>query len=425
MLSPANTSYGEDYWRDRCGMPPRIEGFDANGQAFIHPRKIQKNSFGTAAFAIVAAPFRLSLSGLVRVAAFLVRPKPAPVAASGFHVGPARAMQDSLQAQLQASGKESKRSQRAPRRFMLKFSLALVGFVWVAGLAVVYLRPAPVNAGFGASYVGIGTTLPDATAQPRNRPARAQAPNKVQFDSMLIGFADANEAGLVALRGYLITGSDGFMDEWQGAMARLDAAQMAIEIDSRDWTDGARIIQLRDMRKSVAALKAEEETLAGLVSTANRYPGLRLYRDDTERALAEAETLIDVALASVMQSNRTGVAARVDTLAHVRKTLRALRASLNVYLPSSARGAPAQLMAEYASFRADLPILEAMRNQVGPDDQARLAKVGYLLANADMQLQHIMALKLTPRWDYADFSFKQKVMPLSEKISSIIADWRA
>ncbi|MDO8288303.1 MAG: hypothetical protein Q7T44_03700 [Parvibaculum sp.] len=414
MLSPANTFYSEDYWRDRCGMPPRVEGFEASGQAFVRSYKTQKRSSAVRVLRALAAPFRLS---------FAARPKSEAVVAPGFHPSPARIMQDSLRARLHASDKKPKRASRISRRGMIKFSVAMVGLVWVAGLAVVSLRPAPINASLGAAYVGIGTKLPEPTAQPKV--GAVQAPNKMQFDSMLISFADANEAGLVALRGYLITGSAGFKDEWKDAMARLDAAQMAIEIDSRDWTDGARIMQLRDMRKSVAALKAEQATLVGLVLTTNRYPGLRLYRDDTERALAEAETLIDVALASVVQSNRTGAATRVDSLAHVRSALRALRASINVYLPSSAKAAPTQLMAEYASFRSSLPTLAAMRNQVGPDDQARLDKAGYLLSNADMQLQHIMALKPTPRWDYADFAFKQKVMPLSEKISSIIAGWRA
>ena len=36
----------------------------------------------------------------------------------------------------------------------------------------------------------------------------------------------------------------------------------------------------------------------------------------------------------------------------------------------------------------------------------------------------ILALKRTARWDYADYAFRQKIMPLSEKISMTLGDWR-
>ena len=187
---------------------------------------------------------------------------------------------------------------------------------------------------------------------------------------------------------------------------------------------GGYVARCLELPGALSEGETEEETLAGLAVTPNRYPGLRLYRETTERALTDAEGLLDVTLASVMQSNRQGAAVRVDTVAHIRGDLRALRASLDVYLTSSAKAAPTQLMSEYVSFRADLAALAALRNQVGPNDQSRLDRLTYLFTQSDTELGHIMALKPTPRWDYADFAFKQKVLPLSEKISSILGGWR-
>jgi len=414
MLSPANSSYSEDYWRDRCGMPPRADVYEGGFERAGGARKPAGRALRNRAFSFVAAPLR-----------FMARVTRSPKVPS-VEAGHARAMQASLQAALQANGPRIKKPKKlhVPRMTVIKLSLGLVGLVWAGGLALVYAQPAPQNADLGVAYLGLGK---DASALPLSgvRPAQAGvSPAGVKFETMLVNFADANEAGLVALRGLLITGSEGFRDEWKEATARLEAAQVAIEVDSRSWTDGARIMQLRDMRKTIAALKAEEDVLAGLAGTTNRYPCLRLYRDTTERALAEAESLLDVTLASVMQSNRPGAAARVDTLAHIRSDLRNLRLGLDVYLPSSAKAAPADLMAQYASFRADLGQLGALRNQVGPDDQGRLDRLSYLLVQSDTELSHIMALKPTPRWDYADFAFKQKVLPLSEKISSTLAGWR-
>ncbi|MES1991448.1 MAG: hypothetical protein V4441_10935 [Pseudomonadota bacterium] len=419
MLSPANLSYSEDYWRDRCGMPPRAHACDVNR---VRIRSSAGRALWRKAPALIGAPFRL-FAFVAKGASAIVRPRKAP----RMQAGTARAMQASLQASLQAKGLKPKKSKyRLSRMALLKLSLAVVGTVWAGGFVLVYVQPAPASTDLGAAYVGLGKEAPavlvaaDAKAAPKD----GAAPENIELEGMLVRFADANEAALVALRGYLITGSEGFLDEWQEASARLAAAQMAIEVDSRDWTDGARIMQLRDLRGVVAMLKTEEETLAGLAVTPNRYPGLRLYRETTERALTDAEGLLDVTLASVMQSNRQGAAVRVDTLAHIRGDLRALRASLDVYLTSSAKAAPTQLMSEYVSFRADLAALAALRNQVGPNDQSRLDRLTYLFTQSDTELGHIMALKPTPRWDYADFAFKQKVLPLSEKISSILGGWR-
>lgn len=422
MLSPANSSYSEDYWRDRCGMPPRADAFegDARGQK-ARARKPAARVSASKILTLVTAPFRFVAFAATRSVA-LVRPRQAkPVVKAGT----ARAMQASLQASLQAGGLASPK-RRFSRVLIVKLSLAIVGTVWAGGLALVYMQPAPQGADLGAAYVGLGKEAPAmlVAADAKSAAKDGASSSDLKFESMLVNFADANEAALVALRGYLITGSEGFRDEWEEASARLEAAQTAIELDSRDWTDGARIMQLRDMRSVIASMKAEEEVLAGLAATPNRYPGLRLYRDTTERALTEAEGLLDVTLASVMQSNRAGAAGRVDALAHIRSDIRNLRLGLDVYLPSSARVAPADLMAQYASFRADLGALAALRNQVGPDDQGRLDRLTYLLTQSDTELGHIMALKPTPRWDYADFAFKQKVLPLSEKISSMLAGWR-
>ena len=83
------------------------------------------------------------------------------------------------------------------------------------------------------------------------------------------------------------------------------------------------------------------------------------------------------------------------------------------------------MTAAYAAFKAGLPALATLRDQGAPEDQKRIDKVRSLLDGADIQLAQVLALKKTPRWDYADYTFKEKAMPLSENISTIIAGWRA
>lgn len=420
MRSPANASYNEDYWRDRCGMPPRA---DEDGR----PQQRRSRSFLLSLCKFITTLFR----------AFMPAARQRPM--TGLSSGrPDRADARGLQllvesAQLHGPNPAAARARtgaRAAARYtMLKTSLALLGAVWIAGAAAVAWHLAPENAELAASFDAL-TQAPPASMAWFAMPLPAGAPDhhemsKVQADGMMASFDRANQVALTALRGYLLTGSAGFHNEWEAAMRRFDAAQTAIEVDSRGWTQGERIVELRDMRKTVAVLRHEAGLLVGIAVTPNRFPGLRLYREDTDPALERATVLIDETLRSVLASNWAGAAGRVDELAHIRADIRAMRAGLDFYLPSRAMTPPGGLIQTHGAFLAELPKLLAMRDKVSPEDQGRIDRVHGLLTNAEAQLQQIMALKLTARWDYADFAFQQKVMPLSQNISATIAGWRA
>jgi hypothetical protein len=426
MLTPATSSYSEDYWRDRCGMPPRSEGYGDEG-SILTRRRYGTNSASLpgasrSIVSLLTAPFHI----IARFAGRMLR-----WAFEGTFVN--RQMNHSSVSHVSSQQKQIYRAfapeakPRAGRILMLKLSAALLFAVWLAGAAIVFLQPAPVGASLGEAYTSFAQTLPEQMPAGGADDASGvgHAGSNLQFDAMLADFQDANETALVALRGFLITGRPGFHAEWRAAMERMDSTQTSLEVDSYGWTHGTRLMELRDIRKTVAGLRSEQKMLAELAVSANRYPGLRLYREDTDKALARADVLIDETLRAVIASNWAGAATRVDTLAHIRGSLRDLRVSLNAYLPASAILPPKQLMANYAAFREALPELEEMRSQIAPVDQARLDEARELLAVADVQLEQILALKRTPRWDYADYAFEQKALPLSEKISDLVAGWRA
>lgn len=144
-------------------------------------------------------------------------------------------------------------------------------------------------------------------------------------DKLLADLTATNEASLVALRGYVLTGSEGFKAEWESATARLEAVRGAIAQDSRSWTDGGRLVELAEMQKNADALMAVEELLKGFVGTPNRYPGLRLHTEDVAPAFAQPLSPIDETLQSILAANRPGAAASVDALAHIRGDVDALR----------------------------------------------------------------------------------------------------
>lgn len=444
MLSPAGSSYSEDYWRDRCGMPPRGEGYgvsgldkgaallsgvlpgglagsDKRGKAPVRRLTSVAAWMVRALVLVVMLPLRLLRTGL---GAGLRRAAPVPRSSAALyrpasHYTGTRHRPLSLMQRLRA---------RLTHSLMLKASLSVVLVMWLAGVGMMFVQPAPFGLASGEKlvYAGLAPVLAEPLAAGTGlSPLVAGGDvDAMRFDAMAANLQAANETALVALRGFLLTGSEGFRDEWEVASKRLEASETVIELDSRTWTAGARLMELREIRKAVLALREEHAMLAEIAATPNRFPGLRLYREDTEKTLSAAEGLIEETLRAVLAANWQGAAARVDTLAHMRGHIRDLKASLDVYLPSGARVAPGELARQYAAFRADIPLLLKLRDQVPPADQARVDEVRAMLERADAQLAQVLALKQTPRWDYADFAFREKAMPLSEKISSIIAGWR-
>lgn len=242
--------------------------------------------------------------------------------------------------------------------------------------------------------------------------------------ALLSDFAAANEAGLVALRGYLLTGSAGFLAEWRQANGRVDEIAAALDRDSRSWSDGARLRRLADLLRATSDIEAQQRLVARLVGTPNRFPGLRLYDEDIDPALEQAMSLCDETLRSIIVSRWAGMEGSVDSLARLRGALLTLRPELRSYLVSGDGEALNALQADYAAMRAAPPMLAALRVKVSPEDQLRIDRIAALIAAIDMPLQRVMTLRRSPRWDYADYGFRQKVLPLAEAISSIVDGWR-
>ncbi|HEX7776540.1 MAG TPA: hypothetical protein VF449_08430 [Parvibaculum sp.] len=311
------------------------------------------------------------------------------------------------------------------RRYaLLKVSFAVFAVVLLAGVAALFDRAAPQAAPDTPAYALI------ASAQPSPPPAAASDAQVRQVaalnnDKLLADLTAANEAGLVALQGYILTGSDGFRTEWENAVAKFEATRSAVVRDSRSWTDGGQLVELASLQKNADTLIASERLLASLVGTPNRLPGLRLYTEDVDPAFGQALALIDATLQSILASNRPDAAASVDALAHVRGDINMVRLDVASYLPSTEAALPDELKASYAAFEAAPSVIAQLRGKVGPQDQARLDRLAVLLQHSDGQIRQILLLKQTPRWDYADYVFKDKVRPLAEKITSVVAAWRA
>ena len=353
----------EQYWRDRYGLPPRSND------------RVSARS----------APRRWRLS-----------PRKAAPAQGG-----ARRLLDAV---------------ASKRGFVLKLGIAAFTAIWLAvgGLFIIRLELNPEGGG--------GTAQSDVDSDQQGGLARLFVSRS--HDALLSDNGAANEAALIALRGYILTGSEGFKSEWQRNVTLFEASQSAIVKNSRGWTDGRQLLQLTDFRRTSEELLSEERVVADIVGTPNRFPGLRLYDEEVAPAFDEALRLCDLMLQSIMTSNWPDSSSSVDALARLRGDLRTMRAGLALYLHSRSTAMPVEVEAAYESFQGADGVLSALRVKARPGDQAKYDRMSALIQSTDKQLQQILALKRTARWDYADYAFRQKIMPLSEKISMTLGDWR-
>lgn len=365
-------SSSESYWRNRYGMPPR------RAEAFPRARPRVR----------VRATARLRAS----VACFAFRRR------------------------------SPRKLPRFARNLILKISAVLLFAVWIAWSGVTVLHEAPQGP-LGAA--GLSSTVETyLSAMQGERRSTAQSHGPVSFDALLAEYAEANEATLVALRGFVLTGSAGFRTEWMHGRDRLRNVQAAVARDSRSWTDGTKLVAFAALSKDVDQSLDAQRLLVDLAPTSNRYPGRRVYDEDVAPAFAEMLSLCDTGLQSILASNWPDAAANANVLASLRGQIRTMRQQMPLYLSSAENAPSSALQANIDALRQAATQLQGLRGKVAPADQARLDRIAVLLQQTSGKVDQLLQLKRSDRWDYADYSFRQKILPGAERISATLAAWR-
>lgn len=245
-------------------------------------------------------------------------------------------------------------------------------------------------------------------------------PNARPFDDMASDFARASEVNLIALRGYVLTGNPGFRKEWRQATSKRKALEAEIERNAYLWTDGERLVQLRNLRTNMDSLVENEKFVAGLVGTSNRFPGLRLYNEDVQPALVRAIELCNDSIQSLLVSDKSS--AEIDALAELRGHIRLTAEGLSTFLHSGLSAPPPELSQSLGEIGKAPAALDRIGGNTG---EPRLDRLADLLRKASVQIDDIIALKRTERWDYADYAFRQKVLPETEQILFVVKNWRS
>jgi len=271
--------------------------------------------------------------------------------------------------------------------------------------------------------VGPAPVAREVTSIATSADAAGGAPlSPADLELLVAEFSASREASLVALRGYLLTDSQGFHLEWQGAVAQLQSVTEALNRQSASWTDGLRLVQHAELKRVVERLLAEQRTVAAMIGTPNRYPGLQLFNEDVRPALDEAQRICDEVLDRMLANSSPEDAVTIDPFARLRGDLGDLRGDLDKYATAGS-GAVPPAAASTAEFSAMLKSLETARRGAPADLQPKIDRLAFLLGAAQEKLERIFALRAGQRWDYADHAFRTRVLPLAEQLETIAATW--
>lgn len=298
---------------------------------------------------------------------------------------------------------------RRRRMAWLAFSLALMGGVF--GLLVVYDEQ---RSGSGAP--------PRDAAAPADGAVRGVEAAPADFETLLANFSASREASLVGLRGYILTEGEGFRTEWREAAAKLKSDADAIERHSVSWTDGLRLVQLAEMKRLVERLLAEQRAIAGMIGTVNRYPGLQLFNEDVRPGLDEAQRICAEVLDVMLANSSPEDAGAIDPFAKLRGDLDDLRLSLVKFTTGSSEAGP-PAAASRAGLSAMLTAIDDARKAAPASVQPKIDRLVFLIRTARENLERVFALRAGQRWDYADYAFKTRIVPLAGELQAIAASW--
>ncbi len=306
--------------------------------------------------------------------------------------------------------------------FVRPLSVSLIALVWVSAAAYAAEKWHVAHESDASSTTIADTEIPVSTIQigpnrtePDDRPATSKIDTAV-------------ETSLVALRGYILTDSEGFRIEWQKSLQALKSSNELLKKESESWTDGRQLLQLATVQRTIKDITAQQELIANLVGTADRYPGRRFYDEhvapDLEQATKLSANTLNSVLSAPSADGVTGGTNVIDLLADLRGNVRQLKTSLPRYLESRpGEEMPADLQAAIAKLDGVRTNITAVRYQVPPSDQINLEKIAAVSEASAREIRQTIALHQSQRWDYADFAFKQQILPAAVDLLAIIRKW--
>lgn len=299
-------------------------------------------------------------------------------------------------------------------------SLFMLGLVTLGILAAGILT-------LSATIPGFPDLMPVTRASASIAPPSAQAPQYAaarqpsQFE-LPPGYAIAigSETTLTGLRSYLLSGDDEFHAGWQKAADQLRRDVDRLRAASVNWSDGERLRHLGQFEKQIAGLLNEQDMIVTLVRSSNRFPGLRLYSEDVEPQLFQAEQLCAELLASLLSRPTDANAGAIDALARMRAALRRTSNDLAHFVQLGTNISRDDMMGRVVEVEEIATVLDSEIRRLPPSDADATRRLHAAIGAMTGPLDKILALRTQPQWDYARFVFDERVLPRYRDVLSAL-----
>jgi hypothetical protein len=291
--------------------------------------------------------------------------------------------------------------------------------VIVAGIALVSVATSP--------FAGLG---PVSRASASILPHVMHTGSIARLDESDAGFrleafpghavATRSEATMTGLRSFVLTGEEEFLTGWQKSVDRLRADVSRLRQSSSGWSDGEKLRKLSDLERHLQILLEEQERVAALTTSGNRYPGVRLYSEDIRPRLMEAQarcaSLIDVLLARP----GGGPAGAVDALAKMRLALKNVSQDMADFVVQGSSISSDAMTAAVVELEVSATSLGEQLHGMQPEDAEAARALLDAVSSLAAPMDNVVALRGVAQWDFARFTFDEKVIPRYHEFVAVL-----
>lgn len=291
--------------------------------------------------------------------------------------------------------------------------------VIITGIAIVSVATSPF-AGLGPVSRASASILPQVMHTGSiSRPDERDATYRIEaFPGHAV--ATRSEATMTGLRSFVLTGEDEFRIGWEKSIDRLRADVSRLRQSSSGWSDGEKLRKLSDLERHLHILLEEQERVAALATSGNRYPGVRLYSEDIRPRLTDSQarcaSLIDVLLARP----GGGPAGAVDALAKMRLALKNVSADMADFVVQGSGISSDAMTAAIVELEVSATKLGDELHGMRPEDAEAARQLLEAVAALAGPMDNVVALRGVAQWDFARFTFDEKVIPRFHEFVGIL-----
>lgn len=232
--------------------------------------------------------------------------------------------------------------------------------------------------------------------------------------------ATGSEATMTGLRSYVLTGEEEFRIGWEKSIDRLRGDVVRLRQASAGWSDGEKLRKLSDLERHLQILLEEQERVAALTTSGNRYPGVRLYSEDIRPQLTQAQLRCANLIEVLLGRPGGGPAGAVDALAKMRLALKNVSSDMANFVVQGSGISSEAMTAAIVELEVSATKLGDELQGMRPEDADAARQLLESVAALAGPMDNVVALRGVAQWDFARFTFDEKVIPRFHEFVTVL-----